>query len=167
MIPQLWEALIYILIECVNLLYQMDIKSPEIGQYEPSTKDYIIGLTLILMGIAIFTIFHLKSEKTLKNYSDTVLENLLIFWKNARDISKNPKDANQSDVVSALNLVNETSAMLSKASNTTLDRFFEHRGDDFLTLYNNLMENDHRIESKRSRDLLRPETHMIIEKLEK
>lgn len=153
-VPVLWEVIVYLLVEIFNLMYTQQLEATGLWQHTPDTNDYIIGCIMIIVGIAIFVIFHLKKMKMDETRGSGSIDTLSILWQGARDLNDPPDEVHQIDLINGINLINETGVLLENASKETLNKFTEIRGGDFKKLFNKLFNNKYELGKKTSDALL-------------
>lgn len=166
MVPQLWEAILEVIVSTVNWILQREVlKAPSLkSDYTPTNRDYIIGVSTMAVGVLIFVFF---TYQRLKNFSVTSLkiyEKLQHSWSKAHNLDSDPEKAYTHDVIFAINLLNETTSLLSEVDSKTKEIFLNSRADDFKKLYVKLSETKHPVSDSFSDDLLSSNTHRFYNK---
>ncbi len=163
--PELWEWLIGIFVDILNILIsEGEIEKPQLNIPESGNKEYILSILMITTGVIIFIYFYKKELKSLTEYNLLLYRGILGEWKTARDISNDVKNVDIEDVIMALNLINQTTVELNSSNKKTIDLFLESRKDDFKKLYTKLNENKYVIGEKKSNMLILSQTHNFYNK---
>lgn len=137
MVPQIWEAMLEVIADIINFIFRRDvITSPTLkSDYTPQPKDYWIGSSIILVGVILFSHFTSKRLANFSNNSLKIYEKLQYKWSLANYIHPDPEKALAIDIVYAINLINETSALLLTIDSKTRTLFLDSRSQDFKELY--------------------------------
>jgi len=165
MIPMLWEALLEVIVGIINIIFQVNLEVPSLKEnYTPGTREVIIGCIIILIGILIFVYFY---NRKLKNSSILNLhkyEKLMDKWELVNNLRDELDRVVISDVIYAINLLNETSTLLPKMDEDTLKEFLDVRRGDFEKLYLKLLNNNYPINDSTSSKLLSNKTTIFYKK---